>query len=140
MLGILIATHGKLSIGIQDAAELIVGKQENIKTMSLFHDTDITTFGNEMEANIKDLNQGEGVIVFVDLFAASPYNQAVLKKREINDTPYKIITGVNLPMLIECLGMRMAETHVEKIWETLLNIGKFGIKEFDQEFLSHNKK
>lgn len=140
MLGILIATHGRFSIGIQDAAELIVGKQENIKTMSLFHDTDIATFGDEMEANIKELNQGEGVIVFVDLFAASPYNQAVLKKREIKDTPYKIITGVNLPMLIECLGMRMAEMHVEKTWEILLDIGKFGIKEFDQEFLSHNKK
>lgn len=140
MLGVLIATHGKFSTGVLDAAELIVGKQENIRTMSLFHDTDITIFGNEMEKNIMELDQGEGVIVFVDLFAASPYNQAVLKKREIKDIPYKIVTGVNLPMLIECLGMRMTDTHIEKVWGNLLDIGKFGIKEFEQEFISHNEK
>jgi len=142
MLGILIATHGDLSIGLLDAAKLIVGKQENIRTMSLFHDTDISTFGDIMKENIEELNQGQGVIVFVDLFAASPYNQAVLKKQELKDTPYKIISGVNLPMLIECLSLRMteAEAPAEKVWERLLEAGKFGIKEFEQEFLAYNEK
>lgn len=142
MLGILIATHGDMSAGLLDAAKLIIGKQENVKTMSLFHDTDISTFGDIMKENIEKLDQGQGVIVFVDLFAASPYNQAVLKKQELKDSLYRIISGVNLPMLIECLGLRMTEADatVSEIWERLLEAGKFGIKEFEQEFLAYNEK
>lgn len=45
MLEIMIVTHGKLSEGLKDAAEVIVGTSSHIETMCLESGEDIQTFG-----------------------------------------------------------------------------------------------
>ncbi|WP_271813090.1 PTS sugar transporter subunit IIA [Clostridium beijerinckii] len=116
MLGIVIATHGTLSNGIKDAAEVIMGNTENIATVNLNAGDDIEKLGKKINNAILEVNQGDGVVVLVDLVSASPYNQSVLATNqldpELRDKVY-IISGVNLPMLLEIINHQILGTQIE---------------------------
>ena len=116
MLGIVIATHGTLSDGIKDAAEIIMGNTENIITVNLNAGDDVDQLGKKINNAILEVNQGDGVAVLVDLVGASPYNQSVIVtnqlERELKDKVY-IIGGVNLPMLLEIINHQILETQIE---------------------------
>ncbi|WP_017212687.1 PTS sugar transporter subunit IIA [Clostridium beijerinckii] len=116
MLGIVIATHGTLSNGIKDAAEVIMGNTENIITVNLNAGDDVEKLGNKINNAILEVNQGDGVVVLVDLVSASPYNQSVLATNqlypELRDKVY-IISGVNLPMLLEIINHQILGTQIE---------------------------
>lgn len=116
MLGVVIATHGTLSDGIKDAAEVIMGNTENILTVNLNAGDDVEQLGKKINHAILEVNQGDGVMVLVDLISASPYNQSVLATNQLDpqlkDKVY-IIGGVNLPMLLEVINHQILETPIE---------------------------
>lgn len=116
MLGIVIATHGTLSDGIKDAAEVIMGNTENILTVNLNAGDDVEKLGKKINNSILEVNQGDGVLVLVDLVSASPYNQSVLVtnqlEQELKDKVY-IIGGVNLPMLLEIINHQILGSQIE---------------------------
>lgn len=126
MLGIVIATHGKLSDGLKDAAEVIVGTTNNIATVNLNPGEDVQELGATIEAAIKEVNNDAGVIVLTDLVSASPYNQSVLITNgldsELQDKVY-VIGGVNLPMLLETINHQILNTSVEEIAPAVLAQG-----------------
>lgn len=133
MIGVIIATHGKMADGLLDSIELIVGKQKNCITLCLRHGDDIELFRQSIKDAIIKLSEGDGVIIFADLFAASPYNQAARIYPELKEYPYRLVTGVNLPMLIETMSKRMVGDDLETIVTSILETGKDGIKEFFTE-------
>lgn len=118
MLGIVVATHGNFSNGIKDAAEVIMGNVENIATVNLNAGDDFEQLGKKINHAILEVNQGDGVVVLVDLISASPYNQSVLITNqldpELKDKVY-IIGGVNLPMLLEIINHQILDTKVELV-------------------------
>lgn len=126
MLGIVIATHGKLSDGLKDAAEVIVGTTNNIATVNLNPGDDVQELGVTIEAAIKEVNKDAGVIVLTDLVSASPYNQSVLITNglasELQEKVY-VIGGVNLPMLLETINHQILNTSVEEIAPAVLAQG-----------------
>ncbi|MDT2753955.1 PTS sugar transporter subunit IIA [Enterococcus pseudoavium] len=126
MLGIVIATHGKLSDGLKDAAEVIVGTTNNIATVNLNPGDDVQALGSKIETAVKEVDQNEGVIVLTDLVSASPYNQSVLitngLEPELQANVY-VIGGVNLPMLLETINHQLLSTPVEEIAPAVLAQG-----------------
>ena len=70
MLGIVIATHGNLSDGLKDAAEVIVGTTNNIATVNLNPGDDLQELGKQIEDAVKEVHQENGVIVLTDLVSA----------------------------------------------------------------------
>lgn len=118
MLGIVIATHGNFSDGIKDAAEVIMGSVENIATVNLNPGDSVENLGDKIKDSILHVNQGDGVIVLVDLVSASPYNQSVLATSkldsQISDKVY-IVGGVNLPMLLEVINHQILQTEIEMV-------------------------
>ncbi|MDU6522877.1 PTS sugar transporter subunit IIA [Enterococcus devriesei] len=126
MLGIVIATHGKLSDGLKDAAEVIIGETNNIVTVNLNAGDDVQALGGKIENAINEVNQDAGVIVLTDLVSASPYNQAVLITNgldsEVQEKVY-VIGGVNLPMLLETINHQILSTPVEEIAEAVVAQG-----------------
>ncbi len=85
MLEIMIVTHGKLSEGLKDAAEVIVRTSSHIETMCLESGEDIQTFGEKVKEKLTMINTAEPMLVFVDLISASPYNQALLAVNRTDD-------------------------------------------------------
>lgn len=137
MLGILLVSHGKFAEGLKDSIELIMGTPEQFDIASLLAGQDIIEFREKVVQKIKKLDMGEGVLVFVDLFGASPYNvtqyaSLVLKEENIQ---VRTLTGMNLPMLLETLGMRSSHA-MEDIVKIAMETGQKGIcepKEFRVE-------
>ncbi|OTO72108.1 MULTISPECIES: PTS sugar transporter subunit IIA [unclassified Enterococcus] len=117
MLGIVIATHGTLSDGLKDAAEVIIGTTNNIATVNLNPGDDVQELGGKIEAAIKEVDNGEGVVVLTDLVSASPYNQSVLITNELEaalQANVYVIGGVNLPMLLETINHQILSTPIEE--------------------------
>ncbi|GCF93830.1 PTS mannose transporter subunit IIAB [Enterococcus florum] len=129
MIGLLILTHGELAKGYLSAAELISGKAENIDSLGLFHETSIETFRENVAEKIVELDQGEGVLVFCDIFGASPYNVTAQNYHQLKGrVAYRSVTGVNLPMVIEAICSR-ENMSLAELAQHVQDTGKEGIKE-----------
>lgn len=137
MVGILVLTHGDFAEGIINSCEIILGKQENTKALGLYPGDSINEFKEKVLYYLKELDLKDGVIVFTDLFGASPYNAVVLNKNNVKDIKFRCITGVNLPMLLEAFSNRNC-SKIDDIVEKCIKIGTEGIKELFDELKSVN--
>ena len=93
---IVVATHGKFGEELIKSAEMIVGQMSDVYSISLTADKSFEDFLTEANNILSNL---EGPIIsLVDLHGGTPGNaMTVLSKRYNN----QVITGVNLPMLID---------------------------------------
>lgn len=65
------------------------------------------------------------VVVFCDLLGGTPFNQAMMASAQ---TPgVQVVTGTNLPMLLECVISRTPETTADELVATAVEIGRMGI-------------
>ncbi|MGM0214333.1 PTS sugar transporter subunit IIA [Enterococcus sp. AZ109] len=134
MIGILLITHGEMAAGIMDSLQLIMGEQTDYQTMGLKHGDDISEFNEQIQAAIIQLDQGNGVLVMTDLFSASPYNQAAMCFNKLKAKhAYRLLSGVNLPMVIEAFNQRLIGSDLEATYQTAMQAGQTGIKEFFEE-------
>ena len=74
------------------------------------------------------INDGSGVIVFTDLFGATP---ARIAGRLAQPMRVEVLAGVNLPMLVKALNNRRMP--VEELVETLLISAKGAIVRVEPE-------
>lgn len=104
MIGILLVTHGEFGEEIKRSAELIIGPIPNCQTISLNRDDSISNLKDEVEEALDNLNQGEGVIVLVDLIGGSPFNVCSITLKQRRN--FKLLSGLNLSMIVEGAMMR----------------------------------
>lgn len=124
MITIIVATHGSLANGFIDAANLIIGEQENLFALGLNHDDSIEAYTDGMCQITKETaNQ---VLILTDLLGASPYNAAARAISTSKNKQLVCISGLNLPILIEALLKRNDMPLIE-LCDYLINIGKEGI-------------
>lgn len=129
MIGILILTHGELANGFLSALKLISGNERQIEGIRLFHETDIEEYKEAVTEKIKDMDQGEGILVFCDIFGASPYNVTAQNFKNLKDVVhYRAVTGVSLPMIIEAVYCRK-NMALDVLAQHVQQMGKDGIKE-----------
>ena len=141
MAGILLVTHGEMANGIMDSLSLIMGEQENYLTMGLKHGDDIGEFNEQIQKGIVELDQGKGVLVLVDLFSASPYNQAAMCFNQLQGAHHdRLISGVNLPMVVEAFNQRLIGSDLETMYQAAMQAGQEGIKEFFEEMVKINQR
>lgn len=135
MVGVLILTHGKLADGLKNSVEMIMGQNESFNTLGLYEGDDFSEFKKNVLEHISLLDTGEGVLVLVDLFGASPYNSVMFNYQEIKsrEKNIRLITGVNLPMVIESLNARNY-MKLDQLYEEVMNMGISNIKGFKGEF------
>lgn len=133
MVAIIVGTHGEFSREIVKSSEMIFGKQENIQYVTFNPGESADDLINKYESIMRELNYKDGLLFMVDLFGGSPYNAAsrVAVKEEFID----IVTGVNLPMLLEVFAVRdsMSIKELVKVAETA---GNMGIKSFKSNFVN----
>jgi mannose/fructose-specific phosphotransferase system component IIA len=73
---------------------------------------------------IDRLDTSQGVVVLVDLFGGTPCNAAALGARE---RLFPIVSGANLPMLLEILLNRECGLSVEELVDLTLEAGRASI-------------
>ena len=125
MIGIILASHGDFANGILQSATMIFGQQEEIATVTLQPSEGPEVLHDKMQKSIASFKSKE-VLFLVDLWGGTPFNQAstILKGHE---DKWAILTGLNLPMLIEALSMRGSSDNAHDIAKKLLPIAKDGV-------------
>lgn len=98
MFGIIIGTHGEFALGIVQSCEMIYGKRENLKAVTLVPGEGPDDVYAKYQAAIKELGNPDRILFLNDLLGGTPYNQAARIVSENEN--YGIVAGVNLPMLI----------------------------------------
>jgi PTS system, mannose/fructose/sorbose family, IIA component len=106
MVALIIATHGEFSREIVRSAEMIFGKQDDVEIVTFAPGEGPDDLKKKYQAAYGRLNQEDGVLFLVDLFGGSPFNAASNFAAEKENTD--VITGLNLPMLIECFSKRQS--------------------------------
>jgi PTS system mannose-specific IIA component len=97
MVGAVIVAHSSIGKELIATAEYIVGKIEGITAVSIDCETNAFEARKTILEGIKQVDQGDGVLLLTDLFGGSPSNIAFsfLNKEKID-----VVTGANLPMIL----------------------------------------
>ena len=103
MIGIVVATHGSMGIELVRTAELIVGKCEKIEAVPFFPHESGEELTQKIKQAIANVNDGDGVVVFVDLIGG---NCCTISGAFLRDENVEVICGVNLPMVIKLVNHR----------------------------------
>jgi PTS system mannose-specific IIA component len=130
MAGIIVVTHGKMSEGIIDATNLIFGEIENLETINLLPKDEVSDLQGKILAAHERVDQGDGVIIMVDLMSASPFNQASMAVNSLSPEKQEktiVLTGVNLPMILEAANQNLIGADIEDAATAIENTGKEGI-------------
>jgi len=121
MIGAVIVTHGALARELLDAAERIVGRTEGIRAVSMDWDDDVADARQEIDAAIKEVDRGRGVLIFTDMFGGTPTNVSLAF---LEQDRVEIITGVNLPMIIKLTSVQNQEGSLLEIAQDLRERGQ----------------
>ena len=140
MVGIILASHGGFAEGIYQSGEMIFGKQENVKACVLKPSEGPDDIRKKMEDAVKSFDDPEQVLFLIDLWSGTPFNQASNLFEQHKDT-WAIVTGMNLPMLIEAYGARLQDgITAREIATQIVNSGKDGIKTLPESLQPKTEK
>lgn len=127
MVGIVIASHGSFAEGIKESGELIFGEQKDVAAVTLNPNEGPDQFRSKLQDAIKSFEDDSQVLFLVDLWGGTPFNQTSALV-EGHDDNWVIVTGLNLPMLIEAYGSRMAADTAKQVASEILSAAREGVK------------
>lgn len=102
MIGLVLVTHAGLATALRASAEMIVGPIESFATVEVAAEERADDIMARVVAAVEAVKSG-GAIIMTDLFGGTPSNMAMSFLKE---GCIEVITGVNLPMLIEFCSRR----------------------------------
>lgn len=123
-LGVIIATHGLSSIELLKSAEMITGKQTNVETVTFTEGEGLEELKESYSEALSKLSGNTNILILVDIWGGTPFNVAIEQNHEV-------ITGVNIPMLIE-LFMNRDNVEMDMLVDGLLDTTKDSIKKLSQ--------
>ena len=131
MVGILIATHGDFAKGILMSLTMVAGEQENLAAVTLQPSDGPDDLRAKMEKAIASFENQDEVLILVDLWGGTPFNQAnnIISGHE---DKWAIVAGLNLPLLIDAVFSRMTMDTAHEIATSICNSGKDGVKPFPE--------
>lgn len=105
MYNLLVISHGNLAQEFLNALEMIMGPQDDVIPLGLNSEEGKEDFEKRISEACEKIYTNDGVLVLADLYGGTPCNSAVLKLIS-KYQKIQIITGLNLPMLIQSIIYR----------------------------------
>ena len=127
MVGIILASHGEFANGIFQSGSMIFGEQADVKPCTLMPSEGPEDVRKKMEDAIASFENREEVLFLVDLWGGTPFNQASALL-DGHEDKWAIVTGLNLPMLIETYASRMSMETAHEIAAHVLQTAKEGVQ------------
>jgi PTS system mannose-specific IIA component len=124
MVGLVVATHGRLAEELVATAEQIVGKLASVATVSIQPGSAPELIREEMKRGVHSVDQGHGVIVLADLFGGTPCKESL---RLCQQEQIEVLAGVNLPMLLKANSLRMEALPLAEVAHRLAQYGQKNI-------------
>ncbi|WP_304652241.1 PTS sugar transporter subunit IIB [uncultured Ligilactobacillus sp.] len=134
MVGIILASHGGFAEGIHQSAEMIFGPQDEFESCILKPDEGPDDIKRKLKEAVASFDDQAEVLFLVDLFGGTPFNQAASLVADHKDK-WAIVSGMNLPMVIEALSQRFSVTSAKEIAKAIVPTGNEGIKTYPEDLL-----
>jgi PTS system mannose-specific IIA component len=125
MIGVIVVAHLRLAEELLSVARIITGSQlDNFRTVSINIDDNPDQAREKLLAAVRAVNTADGTVILVDMFGGTPSNLSLslLSKGKI-----EIITGVNLPMIIEVASSSLS-VGLNQLISMLTASGQRGIR------------
>jgi mannose PTS system EIIA component len=126
MVGLVIASHGRLADELVATAEQIVGKLPAVATCNIEPGTAPESLRERMNHALHRVDEGEGVIVLADLFGGTPCKESLMLC-ELWQGRLEVLAGVNLPMLLKANSLRAEPMPLEDMAHQLTSYGQRNI-------------
>jgi PTS system ascorbate-specific IIA component len=106
MVGILIVAHGALGEALIHGASHVLGKRPlRVRQVGITVHDDPDAIFPQAQGLVRELDEGNGVLVLTDILGATPSNIAA---RLASPGKVEIVSGASLPMLVRALTYRNA--------------------------------
>lgn len=128
MTAIIVSGHGQLSTGLLDAFEMIFGHDDKIIAVPFLKGEGIPQLQDKYQT-VMDKFPDEPILFLVDVFGGTPYNSAV--QLVFNNPLADVVTGVNLPMLLEIAAIKEF-SDLDALKQQLKLINQEGFKIFSE--------
>ncbi|WP_422449036.1 PTS sugar transporter subunit IIA [Thermoanaerobacterium sp. DL9XJH110] len=136
MMKIVLVGHGDFPHGLANAAKMIAGDISFLKPISFDENDDISSFEKKLKVEIE--NSHEDILVMADLFGGSPFNVAMKLASQHQKNKVKVLTGVNLPIILELSSLLLNGYDIDIIVSQLIATGREGIVEGFQQLGLYN--
>jgi PTS system mannose-specific IIA component len=125
MIGIVIVTHSQLGDALIEAAIFIIGKRpEALVSVSIDLNESTEVLRGKIAKGIKKVKSKDGVLILTDMFGGTPSN---LSYSFLEEGQIEVISGVNLPILIQAANTREKKKDLTKLAVKLEKFGKKSI-------------
>lgn len=127
MVKIIVASHGGLAAGIIQSSEMIFGSNNEIGVVTFLPTEGLADLTKKYEAIISTLAPTDEILFLIDLWGGSPFN--VASSIQTSGTHKSaIVTGLNLPMLIEAISMQTTTADVDQMVHHLVEVAQEGVR------------
>jgi PTS system mannose-specific IIA component len=104
MIGLLLVTHGQIGASLLESATQILDASPRLAaTLGVSRNDDPDDLVLRARRLVKQLDEGDGVLVLTDIFGATPGNVIA---RILEDGRIEGVSGLSLPMLLRVLTSR----------------------------------
>lgn len=119
----IILTHHDIGQQMVNVVEETLGtKCPSMTALSVYPDQPIEQLIGQIELQRVAYDEGDGVIIFTDLYGATPGNIAC----QLLEIPsIRVLTGVNMPMLLK--AQSYADLPIDELVEKVIEGGREGI-------------
>lgn len=129
MVNVLIVTHGEFGRELLKSSEMIIGKIDDVESISFKVGESFETLAKEVTDAIERLSDDE-LIVFTDMYGGSPFNAVQRASKNFN---FYHITGINFPLFID-IAVSKSTYSLEEIAEKIIKNGKKSIVFVNDKF------
>lgn len=128
---VIVVTHGGLAESFYETAGMFITERNGLTVLGL--GVDLEKFKNELRTAVVESEATE-LLILADLFGGTPFNSAAALCREARTAgkQIEILTGLNLPMLLEILPFA-EDMSCSELKEMALRAGREGIHDLMEE-------
>jgi len=124
---ILLLSHGSLAVELINTAKMILGEFEDVHAIELLEGADINQYEQYIRFEIDSSNE---ILILTDLLGGSPFITSCKIYNSLADNrKVRIVTGMNLPMILEVINVRENCT-LDELAIVAYEFGKKGIVDF----------
>ena len=122
-VGIVLIAHAGIGPALAGTAHFVLGELPlPLRVVVVSRDSRADEVLEHLQAVATELDQGDGVLILTDMYGATPTNVA---RRISPGRPVRIVTGVNLPMLLHVLNY--PDRDLDALAATALEGGRQGV-------------
>ncbi|GAA3893554.1 MULTISPECIES: PTS mannose transporter subunit IIAB [Gibbsiella] len=125
-IAIIIGTHGTAAEQLLKTAEMLLGEQDNVAFIDFVPGENAETLIEKYTSKLSELDTSGGVLFLVDTWGGSPFNAA--SRIAVDKEHYEVVTGVNIPMLVETFMARDDNPSFDELVALALETGREGVK------------